>query len=44
MLGPEQTPYLGGAYILYMKFPNEYPNKPPELRFLTPIYHCNINA
>ena len=27
-----------------MSFPLDYPQKPPELRFLTPIYHCNINS
>ncbi|CAD8056622.1 unnamed protein product [Paramecium sonneborni] len=32
-----------GVYILYMKFPQEYPIQPPDLRFLTSIYHYNIN-
>ncbi|CAD8059537.1 unnamed protein product [Paramecium sonneborni] len=44
LIGPEQTPYYGGIYILYMKFPQEYPVQPPDLRFLTSIYHCNINS
>ena len=44
LLGPENTPYYGGVYTLYIKFPSDYPQKPPEVRFLTPIYHCNINA
>ncbi|CAD8192572.1 unnamed protein product [Paramecium octaurelia] len=44
LLGPEQTPYEGGVYILYLQFDENYPIKPPNLRFLTPIYHCNINS
>ncbi|CAD8137345.1 unnamed protein product [Paramecium octaurelia] len=44
MVGPEQTPYSNGIYILYMKFPQEFPLQPPDLRFLTSIYHCNINS
>uniref|UniRef100_A0A1X7UR59 U-box domain-containing protein n=1 Tax=Amphimedon queenslandica TaxID=400682 RepID=A0A1X7UR59_AMPQE len=32
----------------YVKNPHqdieEYPYKPPEMRFITPIYHCNINS
>jgi len=44
LIGPEQTPYFGGIFILYMRFPAEYPVKAPDLRFLTSIYHCNINT
>ena len=42
--GPEATPYAGGAFILYVTFSGEYPREPPNIRFLTPIYHCNINS
>eukprot|EP00823_Brevimastigomonas_motovehiculus_P004822 TRINITY_DN329_c0_g2_i1.p1 TRINITY_DN329_c0_g2~~TRINITY_DN329_c0_g2_i1.p1 ORF type:complete len:1132 (+),score=310.68 TRINITY_DN329_c0_g2_i1:61-3456(+) len=41
--GPETTPYEGGIFCLYASFPQNYPNEPPEVRFVTPIYHCNIN-
>eukprot|EP01062_Namystynia_karyoxenos_P061728 TRINITY_DN541_c0_g1_i6.p1 TRINITY_DN541_c0_g1~~TRINITY_DN541_c0_g1_i6.p1 ORF type:complete len:1950 (+),score=620.65 TRINITY_DN541_c0_g1_i6:99-5948(+) len=44
MTGPEGTPYRGGCWLLYMDFPEEYPDAPPELRFVTPIKHCNINS
>ena len=27
-----------------MKFPMNYPNEPPEMRFLTPIWHPNGEA
>lgn len=42
--GPEGTPYADGAFHLWMQFPAEYPAEAPEVRFLTPIHHCNINS
>ena len=44
MTGPETTPYEGGVYKLYVKIPSDYPFKPPSVKFVTPIYHCNINS
>ena len=44
MEGPEGTPYEGGIFELFIEFINEYPAKPPNIRFITPIYHCNINS
>ena len=41
---PKQTPYEGGVFRLYIEFTKDYPNKPPNIRFITPIYHCNINS
>jgi len=43
MEGPAGTPYAGGRWVLYIKFKESYPFCAPEVRFLTPIYHCNIN-
>ena len=41
--GPVETPYEGGKYDLTIKFPQYYPFKPPNIKFVTKIYHCNIN-
>lgn len=40
--GPPKTVYEGGVYIVDIKFPFDYPLKPPECHFETKIYHPNI--
>jgi ubiquitin-conjugating enzyme E2 D/E len=44
IFGPKDTPYENGIFELEIEFTNEYPFKPPLVRFITPIYHCNINS
>ncbi|EAN33745.1 Ubiquitin-conjugating enzyme E2 35 [Theileria parva strain Muguga] len=43
MQGPDSTPYEGGVYILELFLPEHYPMDPPKVRFLTSIYHPNID-
>lgn len=33
--GPFETPYEGGLFLFELKFPNDYPNKPPAVQLLT---------
>ena len=37
MLGPADTPYAGGVFILEATFPDGYPNQGPKVKFLTKI-------
>mmetsp|Transcript_51257 Transcript_51257/g.70397 ORF Transcript_51257/g.70397 Transcript_51257/m.70397 type:complete len:152 (-) Transcript_51257:104-559(-) len=43
MLGPDGTPYDKGVYNLELFLPEGYPMEPPKVRFLTKIYHPNID-
>ncbi|CAL8352925.1 unnamed protein product, partial [Boreogadus saida] len=44
MQGPPDTPYENGTFELYCQFGPDYPVKPPTIRFVTVMYHCNINS
>lgn len=42
--GPSGTPYEGGTYEVSINIPNEYPFKPPVMKFTTKIWHPNISS
>ena len=42
--GPDGSVYENGIFEFELSFPIEYPFKPPNCKFKTRIYHCNINS
>ncbi|OXV07133.1 hypothetical protein Egran_05101 [Elaphomyces granulatus] len=42
--GPPGTPYEGGTYLVDIKIPNEYPFRPPNMRFETKVWHPNVSS
>ena len=38
MLGPADTPYAGGVFILEANFPDTYPKDGPKIKFLTKFF------
>ena len=44
LMGAFDSPYKYGVFILKLIFPEDYPNTRPEVYFLTPIYHLNVNS
>ncbi|KAL1140499.1 hypothetical protein AAG570_000431 [Ranatra chinensis] len=43
IMGPKGSPYEGGRFHLEIVLPTRYPFVPPSVRFLTPVYHPNID-
>lgn len=44
IIGPTNTPYEDGLFKLKIIFTKDYPYKAPNVKFLTKIYHPNINS
>lgn len=42
--GPPDTPYEGGLFVVDIQIPDDYPYKPPKMKFDTRVYHPNISS
>jgi ubiquitin-conjugating enzyme E2 T len=40
----EGTPYEGGVFTVSIVIGERYPHEPPNVRFVTPVYHPNIDS
>lgn len=43
IIGPSDSPFENGIFRVDIKFPKDYPFSPPILKFLTPLYHPNVD-
>lgn len=42
VMGPDESPWEGGVFSLRMTFSEQYPEKPPRVRFISEIFHPNV--
>ena len=42
--GPADTMYAGGRFRLSLQFADDYPLQPPRVRFLTQVFHPNVDV
>eukprot|EP01105_Mastigella_eilhardi_P028826 TRINITY_DN97_c0_g2_i5.p1 TRINITY_DN97_c0_g2~~TRINITY_DN97_c0_g2_i5.p1 ORF type:complete len:182 (-),score=53.76 TRINITY_DN97_c0_g2_i5:98-580(-) len=42
VFGPPDTLWEGGIFQLRLQFPEQYPDKPPKVRFVNEIFHPNV--
>ena len=44
IIGPADTPFEDGTFRLVMQFEEQYPNKPPAVKFISQMFHPNVYA
>uniref|UniRef100_A0AAV2J8F9 UBC core domain-containing protein n=1 Tax=Knipowitschia caucasica TaxID=637954 RepID=A0AAV2J8F9_KNICA len=43
IIGPPDTLYEGGVFKAHLTFPKDYPQRPPKMKFVTDIWHPNVD-
>ncbi|OCT95121.1 hypothetical protein XELAEV_18012805mg [Xenopus laevis] len=43
IIGPPDTLYEGGVFKAHLTFPRDYPLRPPKMKFITEIWHPNVD-
>ncbi|XP_046578905.1 ubiquitin-conjugating enzyme E2 G1-like [Haliotis rubra] len=41
--GPPDTVFEGGFFKAHLLFPKEYPHRPPKMKFVSEVWHPNID-
>lgn len=44
IIGPADTPFEDGTFRLVLHFEEQYPNKPPAVKFISEMFHPNVYA
>ncbi|KJE97106.1 ubiquitin-conjugating enzyme HR6A [Capsaspora owczarzaki ATCC 30864] len=44
IFGPEGTPFEDGTFKLSLEFTENYPNRPPTVKFVSQMFHPNVYA
>jgi len=44
IFGPSDTPFEDGTFKLKLVFSEEYPNRPPMVKFVSDMFHPNVYA
>ena len=42
--GPDGSPYEGGTFLVEVQLPAKYPQQPPSVTVVTPLYHMNFST
>jgi len=42
--GPPETLFEGGMFKAHLLFPKEYPHRPPKMKFVSEMFHPNIDT
>jgi ubiquitin-conjugating enzyme E2 D/E len=43
IIGPSDSPFENGIFKVQIRFPEDYPFSPPKIKFMTPLYHPNVD-